>query len=128
MLLLSKQLAADVRPEFLHNVEAGVQTELLAPLVCGMSQRPVSCGIVKVGNASRNAVPHNLGSIERIPAVVILSDDFAADGITRSLEESTLAFREIAWILPKSDGQYSLGKHVPDRLVGECAAIVFADC
>jgi len=55
-----EKLVAYVRPEFLHDVEASIETDLLAPLVESGSERSVCSWIVQVGDARCDSIPHQL--------------------------------------------------------------------
>ena len=97
--LLPEEPAADVRPEFFHDIENATERDLLRPLIGRVTQGAVDCRVVEIGDTGGHRIAGKLGRIKVIAAVVAPSDDRATDGVCSTPPEPSRSFGEIARIL-----------------------------
>jgi hypothetical protein len=74
----SENVLAHVGPELLRDIEERVHGDLLPPLICCISDRPVSGRVAGVGNPGRYRVSRELRRVEVVAASLAAGYEFAA--------------------------------------------------
>ena len=85
-----KDGVADVRPEFLQDVENAVERNLAHPFLSRLGPGAFPAGVIKVGNPGAGTVADDLGEVEGLTAGIGSGDEQAANGVTRALEKSAV--------------------------------------
>ena len=78
---MAEQFAPNVWQEFLHDVESGIEADLLTPFIESISKASVRSWIVRVGNARCDGIAQEFRSVEMVVPIVIACDDFTAHGV-----------------------------------------------
>lgn len=99
LLFLMEDTAVYVRPEYFEDKRSTIQAHVQQPALAGLGPCTIDREVVKVGNARSCARADDLRSVECRASRVHARDQHAAKRIHRTLEESTVSQRVIAWVL-----------------------------
>ena len=115
-----------IRPEFFEDVGRHIDSDLHAELVRRIVGSTV-VGIVSIGNRDPSGVPDDLGVIELSASRIGVGPEDLAGGVSEPGPSAPLALTEVARVLVKQDGEYTLGHVVADDKVAIGRAEISAE-
>jgi len=104
-LLPPKNLATNIRPEFLQNIEHTVHGHRGCPALPVFVPIALAARIIIRGNGCGGAIAQNFGVIEGSASVILPRDNDAAEGVRGAAPESAVKERVVAGVLAGYRGE-----------------------
>src|SRR5215469_11516729 len=95
---LARQLALQVRPEFLQDIRSGIKTQLHT-VSLGIIREAAAVRVVCIRDSQRSRTAHHLGIIELMLSRIGSGDEKPADRIAQSRTSGAIAAAEVARVL-----------------------------
>src|SRR6266567_5800 len=123
-LFLSKNVTADIRPEFLEDVIQDGGFHLRSPVLGRLTKAALLRRIISVGQARLQRIAHYFGEVEARASRVCLSHEGAGYRIARAAKKASLLHSVITWVLVRDRGDNSLGEKSSGHSIREGAPII----
>src|SRR5579862_560476 len=95
----------NIRPELAEDIRQGVAPHRPPILHGDCAHSPIVTGVIRGRDALRDAPPEDLGSVERIVAVVVRGNQDTGRSIDATFEETALAHGIVALVLMQNRWQ-----------------------